>query len=198
MTGTSYRVPIKPMVPGGKADDENFRILESMPVRAIITNPANGAKLPAGTARVALRGAAWDGDLKVARGRRLDRLRRDLERGEAGSAAQPLRLGALGREPAAALRRLLTSSGCGPLTIKRQDAAPHRGNWNPQGYGGNADAPHRGAGGVRSRMRGALAIVAGLGLAAPATGQFTPGDETPEDFPPAPAATKHSSLHRLP
>ena len=37
MTGTSYRVPNTPMVPGGKADEKDFRILESMPVRSIIT-----------------------------------------------------------------------------------------------------------------------------------------------------------------
>ena len=43
--GASYRVAIKPMVPGGKADDSNFRILEAMPVRGIITNPTNGTKL---------------------------------------------------------------------------------------------------------------------------------------------------------
>src|SRR5215213_11439325 len=49
MTEFSYRVPIKPMVPGDKGDPANFRILESMPVRSIITNPANGAKLAAGT-----------------------------------------------------------------------------------------------------------------------------------------------------
>ena len=55
------------MVPGGKADEKNFRILESMPVRSVITNPANGARLPAGTRAVALRGAAWAGDLAVKR-----------------------------------------------------------------------------------------------------------------------------------
>src|SRR5262245_48569667 len=36
MTGTSYRLTIKPMVPGDKADPKNFKILESMPVRSII------------------------------------------------------------------------------------------------------------------------------------------------------------------
>ena len=35
MTGTSYRLTIKPMVPGDKADPKNFKILESMPVRSI-------------------------------------------------------------------------------------------------------------------------------------------------------------------
>ena len=67
MTGTSYRVPNTPMVPGGKADEKGFRILESMPVRSIITAPANGTRLPAGTREVALRGAAWAGDLTVSR-----------------------------------------------------------------------------------------------------------------------------------
>ena len=67
MTGTSYRLAIKPMVPGDKADPKNFRILESMPVRSIITAPANGAKLAAGTRDVALRGASWAGDLSVQR-----------------------------------------------------------------------------------------------------------------------------------
>ena len=67
MTGTSYRLTINPMVPGTKADPKNFKILESMPVRSIITSPANGTKLPAGTREVKLRGASWAGDLTVKR-----------------------------------------------------------------------------------------------------------------------------------
>jgi sulfite oxidase len=39
------------MVPGDKADPKNFKILESMPVRSIITSPSNGTKLAAGTRR---------------------------------------------------------------------------------------------------------------------------------------------------
>src|ERR1044072_3294183 len=53
------------MVPGDKGDPANFRILESMPVRSIITSPANGAKIPAGTTELKLRGAAWAGDLRL-------------------------------------------------------------------------------------------------------------------------------------
>src|SRR5258708_39243762 len=68
MTEFSYRLAIKPMVPGGKADPANFRILESMPVRSIITNPANGAKFAAGTKELKLRGASWAGDLTVKAG----------------------------------------------------------------------------------------------------------------------------------
>jgi sulfite oxidase len=65
MGATSYRVAIRPMVPGDKPDEKNFKDLESMPVRSIITNPANGTKLPAGTKEVQLRGAAWAGDHTV-------------------------------------------------------------------------------------------------------------------------------------
>src|SRR6187397_2326345 len=65
MTEFSYRTPIKPMIPGDKGDPNNFRILESMPVRSIITNPANGAKFAAGTKELKLRGASWAGDLTV-------------------------------------------------------------------------------------------------------------------------------------
>src|SRR5499426_1590838 len=36
MGQTSYRVAIKPMIPGEKPDESNFRDLESMPVRSII------------------------------------------------------------------------------------------------------------------------------------------------------------------
>jgi len=66
MGGTSYRVPVVPIVPGSNNDGKTFRDLESMPVRGIITNPANGTKLAAGTRAIPLRGAAWAGDNTVA------------------------------------------------------------------------------------------------------------------------------------
>jgi sulfite oxidase len=67
MGGTSYRVPVSPIVPGSNNDGKTFRDLESMPVRGIITSPANGTKLPAGTRNLPMRGAAWDGDVGVGR-----------------------------------------------------------------------------------------------------------------------------------
>src|SRR5262249_8981582 len=65
MGGTSYRVPIKPMLPGSAANEKNFADLESMPVRAIITSPADGTRLSANTRDIKLRGAAWAGDFAV-------------------------------------------------------------------------------------------------------------------------------------
>lgn len=65
MGGTSYRVAKHPMVPGGKLEEKDTLILESMPVRAVVTNPAHGTELPAGTRRLDLRGHAWAGEKSV-------------------------------------------------------------------------------------------------------------------------------------
>src|SRR4029077_16338712 len=63
MTGFSYRLPVTPLIPGEVIDPKNFRVLESMPVRSIITHPADGARVAGGTLEV--RGAAWAGELSV-------------------------------------------------------------------------------------------------------------------------------------
>ncbi|MDF2766286.1 MAG: molybdopterin containing oxidoreductase [Rhodospirillales bacterium] len=136
MTGTSYRVAIKPMVPGGKADDSNFRILESMPVRGIITNPSNGTKLRAGTRMIALRGAAWDGDLGIARV--------DVSNDFGATWTQAKTEAPRNRFDwvrwAASLP--LPFDGYYELWVRATDSSgkmqPHiAGSWNPQGYGGN-------------------------------------------------------------
>ena len=97
MGGFSYRVAIKPMVPGDKADPKNFQDLESMPVRSIITNPANGAKLAAGTGGEAARRGVGR-RLTVRAGRSVDRLRRDLAARQAREAEEQVRLAALDRD----------------------------------------------------------------------------------------------------
>ncbi len=67
MEGHSYRMPIRPVQPGEKLSEtpENFRIIESMPVKSLITYPQSGAMF-AQTTRLALRGHAWAGDRAVA------------------------------------------------------------------------------------------------------------------------------------
>jgi sulfite oxidase len=67
MGGTSYRVPVTPIVPGSNNDGKSFRDMEAMPIRSIVTSPGNGARLPAGTRSMALRGAAWGSESGVAR-----------------------------------------------------------------------------------------------------------------------------------
>lgn len=136
MGGTSYRVPIRPMIPGGKADDSNFRILESMPVRGIITNPANGTRLAAGTRTLDLRGAAWDGDHGISR------VDVSIDFGATwtqAKAAPPKNRYDWVRWTAAVN---LPVDGYYEIWVRATDnegrAQPHiAGNWNPQGYGAN-------------------------------------------------------------
>ncbi|TAJ25474.1 MAG: molybdopterin containing oxidoreductase [Reyranella sp.] len=60
MGGFSYRVPKKPIVPGSKGDEKDTAILEAMPVRSVITFPADGTKLT--SRKLDLRGQAWSGE----------------------------------------------------------------------------------------------------------------------------------------
>lgn len=62
----AYRVPPAPLFPDDKFDPRTFVDLESMPVRSVITSPAAGSVLAAGS-EMMLRGAAWAGDLVVRR-----------------------------------------------------------------------------------------------------------------------------------
>ena len=64
MTGQSYRVPCKPVVPGTAVADEDMCIIESMPVKSLITYPKSGVSHALGDP-MAIRGHAWAGDLRV-------------------------------------------------------------------------------------------------------------------------------------
>ncbi|MDX1351354.1 MAG: molybdopterin-dependent oxidoreductase, partial [Putridiphycobacter sp.] len=64
MEGQSYRVPKYPVEPGTKVPDEDMKIIESMPVKSIITYPKTGAIISKGKS-FEVRGHAWAGDLKV-------------------------------------------------------------------------------------------------------------------------------------
>lgn len=66
MTGQSYRVPAYPVAPGASVPDADMKIIESMPVRSIITAPQTGVRVMSG-ALVDARGHAWAGDNEVAR-----------------------------------------------------------------------------------------------------------------------------------
>ena len=137
MTEFSYRTAIKPMIPGDKGDPANFKILESMPVRSIITSPGNGGKFAAGTRDLALRGAAWAGDNIVETV--------DISV-DYGSSWKPARVGlprnrydwqrwtAMAKLPSDGYYEVWVRA-----TDNRGNRQPHiTGNWNPQGYGGNA------------------------------------------------------------
>jgi hypothetical protein len=125
-----------PIVPGSEADEANTRILESMPVRSIITSPANGTELPAGTRELSLRGAAWNGDRDV----RDVHVSIDYGVSWIPAELQPARNRYDWRRWTA--RVPLPSEGYYEVWSRAIDSEgvtqPHvAGNWNPQGYGGN-------------------------------------------------------------
>nr|WP_121626977.1 sulfite oxidase [Poseidonibacter antarcticus] len=64
MTGQSYKVPCNPVAPGTKVADEDMCIIESMPVKSLITFPKSGVTHKLGE-KFNFRGKAWAGDLKV-------------------------------------------------------------------------------------------------------------------------------------
>ena len=64
MGGNSYRVPCEPVAPGEVVADEDMCIIQSMPVKSLVTYPESGATLKVGE-RFELRGHAWAGDLDV-------------------------------------------------------------------------------------------------------------------------------------
>jgi sulfite oxidase len=137
MGGTSYRLPTIPLVPGSNADGKaNFTDMTSMPVRSIITAPANGTRLTAGTRHVLLRGAAWAGDYDV------EKIEVSVDAGQRWQVvekAKPKNRYDWVRWTGSVA---LPSDGYFELWVRATDsrgvAQPHvASNWNPQGYGSN-------------------------------------------------------------
>jgi sulfite oxidase len=136
MGGTSYRVPVKPIVPGANDDGKSFKELESMPVRSIVTSPANGTKLGAGSRELKLRGVAWAGDLAV------KDVAVSVDYGASWQKAKvdkPKNKYDWQRWTATVK---LPGDGYYEVWSRGTDARglmqPHvAGNWNPQGYGAN-------------------------------------------------------------
>ncbi len=136
MGGFSYRLAKTPIVPGTKGDEKDTVILEAMPVRSVITFPADGTRLAAGTRKLDLRGQAWAGeaDIKTV----------DIST-DYGVSWKPAKV-----DPAPnkyAWQRFtaavdLPSAGYYEVWAKATDAKGVTqpfvaGNWNPQGYGAN-------------------------------------------------------------
>ncbi len=66
MTGTAYRVPCKSVAPGEKVKYEDMCIIESMPVKSLITYPKTGAMIKKDKT-LSIRGHAWAGDFEVSK-----------------------------------------------------------------------------------------------------------------------------------
>ena len=63
MTGTSYKVPNRPVAPGEEVDKKDFNIIERMPVKALITSPETNTA--SGADAMQVRGHAWSGDRTI-------------------------------------------------------------------------------------------------------------------------------------
>jgi DMSO/TMAO reductase YedYZ molybdopterin-dependent catalytic subunit len=136
MGGTSYRMPVRPIVPGSDNNGRDFADMESMPVRSILSSHAHGARLPAGTRSLDLRGAAWAGDLTV---------RAVHASVDFGATWTEMQVAAPANRHAWqrwAGRVALPSDGYYEVWYRATDSEgrmqPHQAaNWNPQGYGAN-------------------------------------------------------------
>lgn len=136
MGGTSYRMPVRPIVPGSNNNGADFADMASMPVRSILSSHAHGTRLPAGTRSLDLRGAAWAGDLTV---RAVD-VSVDF-----GASWAPMQIAAPANRHAWQRwqgRVALPSDGYFEIWYRATDSEgrmqPHApANWNPQGYGAN-------------------------------------------------------------
>ncbi|MEO1010149.1 MAG: sulfite oxidase [Bacteroidota bacterium] len=64
MGGSSYRVPCNTVAPGTKVNEDQMCIIESMPVKSLITYPKTGAMLTKGR-YLEVRGHTWAGEREV-------------------------------------------------------------------------------------------------------------------------------------
>jgi len=64
MGGQSYRVPCNPVSPGAEVPDEEMCIIESMPVKSLVTAPRSGVRHEQSKI-LSVHGHAWAGDQSV-------------------------------------------------------------------------------------------------------------------------------------
>jgi len=136
MGGTSYRIPVRPIVPGSRNDGRDFVDMESMPVRSVLSSHAHGTRLPAGTRNLDIRGQAWAGDLTVSA------VHASVDFGQTWQAMTvnpPPNKHSWQRWSG---RVSLPSDGYFEIWYRATDSQgrmqPHvAANWNPQGYSGN-------------------------------------------------------------
>ena len=129
MTGKAYRVPAYPVEPGQKVPTEDFVIIERMPVKSLITYPANGAK---SAMRTEVRGHAWSGDRSV------DKLEISIDFGTSWQMASldaPVNTGAWQNWRA---QVTFPQAGYYEVWARATDSAgemqPFAIDWNPKGY----------------------------------------------------------------
>lgn len=129
MTGSSYRVPAYPVSAGQEVPKGDFVIIERMPVKSLVTFPANGASVGMSTE---VRGHAWSGDRKI------KRLHISTDFGATWTKAdldRPVNTGAWQNWRA---QVTFPQAGYYEIWARATDSEgemqPHAINWNPKGY----------------------------------------------------------------
>ncbi|MSU88462.1 molybdopterin-dependent oxidoreductase [Rhodobacteraceae bacterium 2CG4] len=129
MTGTSYRVPAYPVAPGDEVPEEDFVIIERMPVKSLVTFPANNSDTGMATP---VRGHAWSGD------RTVDKVEISIDFGTTWMTAElddPVNSGAWQNWRADVT---LPQAGYYEIWARATDSAgemqPFAIDWNPKGY----------------------------------------------------------------
>lgn len=130
MTGKAYRTPNRPVEPGEKVETKDFKIIERMPVKSLITAPATNSTVNGSTVEV--RGHAWSGDRTI---RKVDI---SIDFGATWQSAElksPANDGAW-QDFSATVE--LPLKGYYEIWARAEDDAgemqPHAINWNPKGY----------------------------------------------------------------
>ncbi|MTH95782.1 sulfite oxidase [Roseibium sp. RKSG952] len=133
MTGTTYRMPNRPIGPGEAYTDNDFDIIERLPVKSMITYPRAGATVGQ---KMQLRGHAWSGDRSV------DRLDVSIDGGKSWFPADlkpPVNPGAWQNWSA---EITFPGSGtyevCVRATDQEGEVQPVSAGWNPGGYLNNS------------------------------------------------------------
>jgi len=132
MGGQSYRVPAYSVAPGTDVPNEDMVIMGPMPVKSIVTFPANGAETGLSTET---RGHAWVGD------RTVEKLEVSIDFGATWVEAEldaPVNRGAWQNWRA---NVTFPMAGYYEIWARATDSEgvsqPHAISWNPRGYGNN-------------------------------------------------------------
>jgi DMSO/TMAO reductase YedYZ molybdopterin-dependent catalytic subunit len=133
MTGRSYRIPAYPVAPGTDVPIEDFVIMGRMPVKSLVTFPANGKAVTG--LKTDVRGHAWSGD------RSIDTVEISID---FGASWQKVELDAPVNDGAWQNWRGQVSfsmAGYYEVWARAMDSEgeyqPHAISWNPRGYNNN-------------------------------------------------------------
>lgn len=128
-----YRMPKRPLPPGGTAPPEETAVITDLPVKSIITRPGDGAHL---RGPVAITGAAWAGEAEIARveiSTDGGRIWREAELGPERAPFAWRHWRAEWQPPAPGSHVILSRA-----TDTRGRSQPFVAEWNPSGYLWNA------------------------------------------------------------